>query len=219
MLAGLLSKNVADMGARAWNRPWNKSVNAAEEALFPPKAGTPPNVMRGEYETDKALGYKTSRGTEPSHFWAGVREHGVPAIAGGAAGVEAAMYPYQFDARNAPEGSEEQKTAQAKLDDPLGTAWKWGALGSLTGWAAPHLAPSIGLGRHPGPETEALQKYLAGLRTPSAGIPAADAASSAASRALGACQFWSIDASFACQFRSRSASDAALRSGRAAAFG
>ncbi len=179
MIAGLAAKNVADLATRAWNRPWNKAVNAAEEALFQQKPGTPPNVMRGEYETKKATGYEKARGEQPSHFWSGVREHAVPAIAGGAAGVEAAMFPYQFDARNAPEGSAEQKAGQAALDDPLGTAWKWGGLGALTGWAAPHIVPGVGPGRHPGPETKALQDYMAGLKTPSPGAAANSATSPA----------------------------------------
>lgn len=182
--AAMLTRGAGNLAERGLTAPWRASVTAAEKAM---SQGNATNLA---YEAGKAVEHANLGSSTPIRK-AGdfVRETLIPTAAGAGVGMEASMFPYQYDRRNAPEGSRERDAAEKALgEDFWSTAMKGLGPGVLGGFTGAHL-PNIGPGYRPVAETNNLKNFLEGgvvSTSPSASVgPGGPAPASSLVRALG----------------------------------
>ena len=155
-----LTKNVGNLAERVATAPWRRAVNAAEEALLAgDKKGAAYHVAKAgkhlDREPDGVLG-QAAQGA--GNIW---RELVMPTVAGATVGMEASLFPSQYDRRNAPEGSLERAAAEQALGpDFLQSAAMGLGPGILGGLSGSHMFPSIGPGYRPVAESEALRAAM-----------------------------------------------------------
>lgn len=157
--AAMITKAGGNVAERLLNRPWNKSVRNADEALA---AGNTAEFQRNatrasEFLADEPtsrLGKMLQRGGDFT------RESALPTIAGTGVGLEAALFRDQYNLGNAAPGSPERADAERRLGPELwSTAARGIVPGTLGGVLGAHL-PNVTAGRRPIPESRDLAKRL-----------------------------------------------------------
>jgi hypothetical protein len=129
--------------------PWNRAVSKAEKAIA---SGDAANAHRFAQKASSHMDDYDKWGSRAARLGS----EALPPLAGGVVGTEVAMYPHQYNLRNAPEDSAEYAAAKKALgDDLLYTAGRGALMGTLGGFTGAHLAPIPGA-RAPISETKAL---------------------------------------------------------------
>ena len=160
--AAMLTKAGGNIAERMLNRPWHRAVQQGDQALA---SGNAAGAMRNSTRADAFLAEEpTSRlGQMLRRGGDFARETAVPTTAGAAVGMEAALFPYQYNLRNAQPGSPERQEAERRLsiENFPRTAASGLAPGILGGFTGAHL-PNVTAGRRPIAETRALAQSLSG---------------------------------------------------------
>lgn len=157
MAVSAMTRGVGNMAERALNKPWRESIKSAEKAL------ANGNDVQLRYQAGKAAEHLKD---EPWRITQKVgdfaRETAIPTIAGGAAGMEAALFRSQYDRGNAAPGSQERADAEKALsgDEFWNSAMKGLAPGLLGGFTGAHFIPNVGPGYRPAAETRNLSEFL-----------------------------------------------------------
>jgi hypothetical protein len=147
-------------------RPWRTTVAEAEKAL---EKG---DKTAFAYQSGKAGEFLKD---EPGPAWGTARdvtrETVVPTTAGMGVGMEASLYPHQYNRSNAPVGSKEREEAEKRLapEQFWNTAAPGLAAGFLGGFTGSHL-PNIGPGYRPVAESRNLANILKAESRPVPGI-------------------------------------------------
>jgi hypothetical protein len=160
----MLTRGGGNLAERALTAPWRRSVAAAEKAL--------------EKGDDAALNYQAGKASEFLKAEPGAmgstardvaRETVVPTTAGMAVGMEASLYPHQYNRSNAPVGSKEREEAEMRLSPEhfWDTAKPGLAAGFLGGFTGSHL-PNVSAGYRPVAESRNLANIL---KTESHSVP------------------------------------------------
>jgi hypothetical protein len=171
VVAAMATKAAGNMAESALNKPWRSAVAGAEKAM-------------GKGGSDEALAYNVAKAQEflklePQNFVGRgarkmsdiMRDTVIPTVAGGAVGMEAALFPSQYDRRNAQPGSPEHEAAKKALgEDFVSTAVSGLVPGVIGGFTGAHL-PNIRPGHRPEAETRALERFLPGSPAPAAPSP------------------------------------------------
>jgi hypothetical protein len=171
VVASMLTKGAGNMAERALNKPWRRAVDGAEAALG--KSGQDEkfayNVAKAEEHLK--LEPKGIMGRGARKMSDVMRDTVIPTAAGAGVGMEAALFPHQYNRRNAPEGSPERLEAEKALGENFAnTALQGLAPGILGGFTGAHL-PNIGPGYRPEAETRALSRFLSQPSSPGPAAP------------------------------------------------
>lgn len=167
--AAMLTRGAGNMMARGETAPWRSAVASAEKAI------SEGDTTKLSYQAGRAIEHGKLESHAPVRATGDyIRETLVPTLAGAGVGMEASMFPYQYDRRNAPEGSQERQTAEKALGDEFWyTALKGLGPGVLGGYTGAHM-PNVGPGYRPVAETNNLKNFLE-----SGVVPSSPSASSA----------------------------------------
>jgi hypothetical protein len=171
VVASMLTKGAGNMAERALNKPWRRAVDGAEAALG--KSGQDEkfayNVAKAEEHLKLEPQGMVGRGARKMSDV--MRDTVIPTAAGAGVGMEAALFPHQYNRRNAPEGSPERLEAEKALGENFAnTAIQGLAPGILGGFTGAHL-PNIGPGYRPEAETRALSRFLSQPSSPGPAAP------------------------------------------------
>lgn len=163
---GTIARNIDDAA-------WRGAVRRGEEALDPSDfsrrfLGRTPNLDRAEQQATRAAEFMREAGSRNR-----LLDDVMPPVAAGVAGGEMALFPHQYNLRNAPEGSPEHQRAQEALGSVnamLMTAGRGAIPAALGGFTGTHLAPVPRI-RPPVAETRALQANIARARAGGTAAP------------------------------------------------
>jgi hypothetical protein len=170
VLAAMATKAAGNMAERALNKPWRNSVAGAEKAMR--KGGSDEELAYNVAKAQEHLALEPSgvMGRGARKMSDVMRDTAIPTAAGAGVGMEAALFPHQYDRRNAPEGSQAHAAAEKALGENFwNTALQGLGPGVLGGFTGAHL-PNMGPGYRPVAETRALGRFL---KTDEASAPAA----------------------------------------------
>lgn len=151
---------------------WRRAGRRGEEALDPSDFSRrylrrETNLERAEQQAAKAKAFLDEyENPSVSGRVSRISEHIMPSVAAGVAGGEIALYPHQYNIRNAPEGSPERRAAEEALSgtNMMFTAARGAIPAALGGFTGSHLAPVPRL-RPPVAETRALLENTARARS------------------------------------------------------
>jgi hypothetical protein len=171
VVAAMATKAAGNMAERALNKPWRRAVDGAEKTMG--KSGQDEkfayNVAKAEEHLKLEPQGMMGRGARKMSDV--MRDTMIPTAAGAGVGMEAALFPHQYNRRNAPEGSPERLEAEKALGENFAnTALQGLAPGILGGFTGAHL-PNIGPGYRPEAETRALGRFLSQPSSPGPAAP------------------------------------------------
>ena len=141
-VAASATRNLGNLAEAPRALRWQRAVRQADDAF---SSG---NNRAFEYYGNRATRFlEDEPGRVRQHTEPFLRDVAMPTLAGTVVGAELAMFPHQYNRRNAPVGSPEREAAETALnqDNIWRTMAPGAVIGTLTGLTGSHVLPSASL--------------------------------------------------------------------------